>query len=310
MSGSLSRAFTTRRTAKPSIDNGVPPMPKRSLTTKHSDTIRQQKISHPVELLSTTNMLSYSAPDIAPRSRSSSNSSAGSMTSGSSASEGGSSITTPITSPEVSSSESSPIAKMPDLNNLSAYFPTSPANDNHIEVPRIPQRAPSHTKKHSEVVARKRSMSRMATPKSSISSRNLSVSTTGFQSPAASATPTTATPGRASAHKSTASHKSNLSYKSSMSHKSSISTRSSVNMFSPNPETPEHPFGSELAQVSELAEEFGSSKQTRPILDPEEQELVSLGLFKFAADDYMNELQGLFITAFGEIPRQSSALWI
>ena len=82
-------------------------------------------------------------------------------------------------------------------------------------------------------------------------------------------------------------------------------------MFSPHPETVEHPFGNELAQVSELAEEFGSSKEQRlPILDPEEQELISLGLFKFAADDYMNELQGLFVTAFGELPKQPTTLWI
>lgn len=282
MATSLSRAFTTRRTTKPASD-GPPPMPKRSLTTKHSDTIRQQKISHPVELLSTTNMLSYSAPDIYPRSRSSSNSSVESMTSGSTASDGSpSSVTTPITSPEVSSSESSPIAKMPDLNNLSGYFPPTPPD---TDVPKIPKRAPSHTKKNSEVIARKRSMSRVATPKSSISSRNVSISTNSFQSPA--------TPGRASTHKSSIS-----------------TTRSSINMFSPNPEAPEHPFGNELAQVSELAEEFGSSKQKLPILDPEEQELVSLGLFKFAADDYMNELQGLFITAFGELPQQPTALWI
>lgn len=83
-------------------------------------------------------------------------------------------------------------------------------------------------------------------------------------------------------------------------------------MFSSHPESAEHPFGNELAQVSELAEEFGSSKEQQkiPILDPEEQELISLGLFKFAADDYMDELQGLFITAFGELPKQPTTLWI
>jgi hypothetical protein len=82
-------------------------------------------------------------------------------------------------------------------------------------------------------------------------------------------------------------------------------------MFSLHPDAAEHPFGNELAQVSELAEEFGSSKEQKaPILDPEEKELKSLGLIKFAADDYMNELQGLFITAFGELPEQPIMLWI
>lgn len=304
MAATLSRAFTTKRTIRPSIDAGVPPMPKRSLTTKHSDTIRQQKISHPVELLSTTNMLSYSAPDIFPRARSSSNSSVGSMTSGSSASDGSPDIATPITSPESSSTESSPINKMPDLNHLSCYFPATAPAPIDTDVPKIPQRAPSHTKKHSEVLARKRSMSRVSTPKSgSISSRKLSSSTNSISSPA--------TPRHASMHKSISS-----------THKSSISTtRSSIIMFSPTADAAaEHPFGNELAQVSELAEEYGSSEQKldkqleqqQPthILDPEEQELLAMGLFKFAADDYMNELQGLFITAFGELPKQSSTLWI
>jgi hypothetical protein len=278
MSTSLSRAFTSRR-SKGAVNDAPPPMPKRSLTTKHSDTIRQQKISHPIELISTTNMLSYSAPDIN-RSRSSTNSSVGSMTSGSSASDASSpSIVTPATSPEYSSTESSPVSnKMPDLNNLSAYFPTSPTGE---DVPRIPQRAPSHTKKSSEHLARKRSMSRVSAPKGSLSSRQLSSSTNSLHAPPN---------GRTS--------------------KSSLSTtRSSMNMLSPKSDA-EHPFGNELAQVSELAEEYGSSKQHLPILDAEERELISLGLFKFGADDYMNELQEIFITAFGDLPQPPMALWI
>lgn len=284
MATSLSRAFTTRRAARqPSVDVPTPPMPKRSLTTKHSDTIRQQKISHPVELLSTTNMLSYSAPDIYPRSRSSSNSSVESMTTGSSVSDGAQSIvTTPSASPEMSSSESSPVAKMPDLNHLSCYFAT--ASDEEVLVPQIPKRAPSHTKKSSEVMARQRSLSRIAAHNSSISSRKTSSSSNLYQ-PAMN-------PGK------------------TVSPKSSISrSRSSINMFSPNPEAAVHPFGNELAQVSELAEEFSSSKQNLTILDAEEKELLALGLCKFRADDYMNEIQEFFITAFGDIP-PPTPMWI
>lgn len=87
-------------------------------------------------------------------------------------------------------------------------------------------------------------------------------------------------------------------------------------MFSPNPQTDDlHPFGNELAQVSELVEEYGASKERLPlkmtVIDEEEQELVSKGLFKFAADDYMSELQGLFISAFGDMPMpQTSTVWI
>jgi len=128
------------------------------------------------------------------------------------------------------------------------------------EVPQIPIRALSHTKKSAEYLARKKSMSRIS-PKSSISRIS----------------------------------------------KSSMSTaRSSVNMFSPNPDvTDHHPFGNELAQVSEVAEEYGLGQ----IVDPEEQELVSKGLFKFCAEDYMSELQGLFISSFGDMP-QMATVWI
>lgn len=83
-------------------------------------------------------------------------------------------------------------------------------------------------------------------------------------------------------------------------------------MFSPNPDAVAHPFGNELAQVSELAEEYGLSKQQQKltVFDEEEQELMAMGLYKFAADDYMNELQGLFITAFGDLPQQRTTVWI
>jgi len=71
---------------------------------------------------------------------------------------------------------------------------------------------------------------------------------------------------------------------------------------------PVHPFGNELAQVSELAEEFGGNVH---IVDEEERELVMLGLHKFGAEDYMNEIHGLFTSAFGEIKRApAAAMWI
>jgi len=86
--------------------------------------------------------------------------------------------------------------------------------------------------------------------------------------------------------------------------------RSSLNMFSTNVETMDaHPFGNELAQVSELAEEFGMTPQKMDILDAEEQELVSRGLFKFRAEDYMSEIHGLFQTAFCDT-KPSVAMWI
>jgi hypothetical protein len=70
-----------------------------------------------------------------------------------------------------------------------------------------------------------------------------------------------------------------------------------------------HPFGNELAQVSELAEEYGISKEKLAAIDEEEQELVARGLFKFCAEDYMYEIRGLFTTAFAET-RPPVSRWI
>jgi len=54
---------------------------------------------------------------------------------------------------------------------------------------------------------------------------------------------------------------------------------------------PSHPFGRELAQVNETAEEFGA---TARMLDEEEQEIMSKGLCKFGVEDYLDEIAGLY----------------
>ncbi|KAH7417273.1 hypothetical protein BKA64DRAFT_295523 [Cadophora sp. MPI-SDFR-AT-0126] len=242
---SLSRAFTTKRNAK--MDDAAL---KRNLTTKHSfgSSLRQIKISAPVELLSTTNMLSYNAPDLYPSSGASRSSQSGDE------SDRSPSIrSTPMTSPDNSSVESSPTT--PEPNHLSCYFGTSKSIASDNDAPLIPKRSPSHTKKLSV----ERSASRM-----------------------------------------------------SASRKGSMSTaRSSINMFAANPDVVEqHPFGNELAQVSELAEDFGISKERLALVDEEEQELVSRGLFKFRAEDYMSEIQGLFLSTFGDSRPAMSSVWI
>ena len=84
-------------------------------------------------------------------------------------------------------------------------------------------------------------------------------------------------------------------------------------MFSANPESLEpHPFGKELAQVSELAEEFSSVTDSVIIVDPEEQELVNNGYFKFSADQYIAEIHGFWQDAFSETTPKPlvTALWI
>jgi len=258
---SLSRAFTTRRSRGGS--ESTPAMPKRSLTAKHSfsssGTIRH-KISAPIELISTTNMLSYNAPDIFPGTSSSTSSN-----SGDDSDRSPSSSSTPLTSPDTSSIESSSPTS-PEPNHLSCYFGASRQSASSDDAPSIPTRAPSHTKKNSEIIARKRSTTRLSG--STESRRENSTST----------------------------------------------ARSSINMFSSHVDTVDHhhthPFGKELAQVSEIAEEYGISKEKLAVVDEEEQELVSRGLFKFRAEDYISEIHGLFISAFGDSRPAMSSMWI
>lgn len=82
--------------------------------------------------------------------------------------------------------------------------------------------------------------------------------------------------------------------------------RSSIDIFSSNPE-PDHPFGAELAQVNELAEEIGANEAT--MLDEEEQYLVDNGLCKFTVDDYVSEIESYFGT-LGSPYTQFNNFWI
>ncbi|KAL3417877.1 hypothetical protein PVAG01_10887 [Phlyctema vagabunda] len=248
---SLARAFTTRRHAKnKSIDTSSTSstLPQRWGTTKHNfaaGSIQRSKISAPVELISTTNMLSYNAPDLYPSARTSS-----------SADESETSpsiMSTPPTSPDSSSIECSPTT--PEPNHLTNFFNMVEKTE---EAPAVPERALSHTKEASMSISTKRSMSQ-------ISSR-----------------------------------------------KPSFSTTPSVTTFPAHPiEAPveEHPFGNELAQVSELAEEFGVQEKM-DVLDAEEQDVVSKGFFKFCAEDYMSEIQDLFMSAFTDKRPSMSPMWI
>ena len=82
-------------------------------------------------------------------------------------------------------------------------------------------------------------------------------------------------------------------------------------MFSSNVETVEpHPFGHELAQVSEIAEEYGITPQKMEVVDAEEQDLLARGLFKFRAEDYMSEIHGLFLNAFSDARPSMATMWI
>ncbi len=253
----LVRAFT-KRSKRPDIAS---PSPSRMASVKRSDgSIDRNTISLPIELISTTNVLLHNAPDIY-------GSSSSTSSSDSEADSSSGSLHTADTTPDGSVTES-PRGSM-EPNHLSRYFQTPSrssssassflqTNDSpDVNVPAVPQRALSHTKKSHLKLARKRSMSRITPPPNSLS---------------------------------------NTSY-----------ARSSFEIFTGKPE-PNHPFGKELEQVNELAEDFGISDVTG--VDDEEEYLTSNGLIKFGAEDYMMEIEELLGGVFEDRLLPMGSGWI
>lgn len=279
---SLSRAFTTsRRKLGLDIDSATPSFMKRSNTTKAAEF--RPKISGPVELIHTTNILTYSAPDLPRASRSNSASSA--KTSDSDSETVMTAESTPPTSPDVSPGERDCASPTPEPNHLSCYFQTPKQTVSpDPSAPAIPKRSPSHTKKSTYEALARRSPSTRQSRDSDMSS----ASRPGLTFSRASSTSTRA---------------------SSASHMSSAVAQKSAPSTPPAASTKEsHPFGQELAQVSELAEEYGN--KLKPIDEEEEVYLSSRGLAKFSADDYLGLVQSLSNTFFAEHSAAPAPLWI
>ncbi|KAI8957701.1 hypothetical protein F5Y11DRAFT_72905 [Daldinia sp. FL1419] len=293
---SLARAFTTRR-KQSSQDLGI--LPQRSNTTsKNNSAAIRNKISSPMALTHTTNMLAYNAPDLYPRSEASPIESTKSDDSSSDSPR--TSASSPPTSPDIPSADRS---VTPEPNHLSCYFiasgqPKTPSSTNN-EAPSIPKRSPSHTKKAS--------IDNLANKFSRLSNQSgKSVSTkASFSLSRSSSTSTTAT----------SISSGSFSRKPSVS--SAVPPMPPV-VTSPPPARPtyrrdysesQHPFGNELAQVSELAEELGV-KDKMQIIDEEEQELLARGLCRFRPEDYLAEVQGLFATFFKPEPAEIEQAWI
>ena len=239
----LARAFTTR---KRNISDSSRFEPKRAASMRRAGTIKRSAISAPLELLSTTNVLAFNAPNIY---GSSDNESEGSMTF---------STSTRATTPDNDSP--SPV----EPNHLSSYFanPNRSASAeskdlNACDSPTIPQRMPSHTKKSHQLAARKRSIQQTVQPPVEI-------------------------------------------------HTAAVA-QNSVGMFTHKPEA-DHPFGAELTKVNELAEEMGARDVL--ILDEEEQYLMSNGFCKFGAEDYVEEIMGLFGCSYNNPFSKDCPVWI
>ncbi|KAF2001176.1 hypothetical protein P154DRAFT_172864 [Amniculicola lignicola CBS 123094] len=273
---SIARALT-RRAKKP--DAASASSLARSKTMKNPvPQIDRAKISGPVALVSTTNMLSYNAPDIATlrhasSSTSSTHSADDSDHSSSTARSRSSSHGSHDTMTDASSVESSPTSPAP--NHLSGYFPpptkiarrSASSNDlqeqktESIEaIPAIPQRALSHSKRAHERLAHKRSLQTMP---------------------------------RASMH----------------SNRSSREHRTSLDMFTSTIEEEVHPFGKELEQLNEVAEEFGGVVRDAEI-DADMAAIRERGLAMFCAADYLAEIKPLFSATFDHPYQAAPMAWI
>ncbi|KAL2134337.1 hypothetical protein VTI74DRAFT_466 [Chaetomium olivicolor] len=340
---SIARAFTTRR-VKQSLhaaerqEHG--PHRSNSTSLKGSVGSIRHKISSPVELIHTTNMLSYNAPDIQPLSASSTNSSPRSDDDMSDSAH--TTATTPPTSPDVESPKRS---RSPEPNHLSCFF-TAPANQQtpapttqQSQAPTIPQRTLPQPKKTHNVLIRQRSASGLSDhshrtisskasfsfSRSSSTSTSTSVSSTPLHrsklssttsTPVSAPYPPASPPRPAPPHQ----HRHQLSHhqhqhQHSLQHKPSRSFQQAQHPH--RKEYPEslHPFGPELAQVSELAEEYGVREQLVQVAAPstaddaEEQLMAARGLVKISADEYVSEIRGLFALFMGP-PRPVAAEWI
>ncbi|GAB1728235.1 hypothetical protein KC343_g15482 [Hortaea werneckii] len=273
---SLARAFTTRRQQKPEMHITSPMYIGRAATQRGGRPVNRSQISAPKVLLSTSNVQLNNAEHIAGASPIENRSfSSGSSVVSSSAedsdgsSRGNASVHSNDTITDASSVDESPMRTEPEPNHLSCYF--KPAVDTHA---RSPSQSPSHSARPS-----------LETP---------------------------SIPQREPSH-------------SKKAHETLHRKRSVQRMFSPPPTAREHrrsptqesfveapkegPFGRELAQLDEVAEEFG-----HVVRDAEtEADFASMkkhDLAYYAASDYLSEIQSMIYSTFEDESADGRAGWI
>jgi hypothetical protein len=159
----ITRAFT-KRNKRPEVSA---PMPYRGEghVRFNSGSIKRGNISGPVQLLSTTNMLAYNAPDLNSNSPNSSSASSLRSRDDSDFSISPHSYSSSITTPDVSPHEPEPVDYFPKRSATMTSHPRSSAtSSSSTEAPLIPKRALSHTKRSHQELARKRSQHRLSPP--------------------------------------------------------------------------------------------------------------------------------------------------
>ncbi|KAI9662317.1 MAG: hypothetical protein M1821_008484 [Bathelium mastoideum] len=286
---SLARAFTTRRAKRPEVTEpqNTSNVSRAYSTRAPGKGLKANQISGPVALLSTTNMLSYNAPDIqgTPRIRHISTSSISNTRVASTSSD-----SSQRSSPDSDTGNSSP-ESMTDASSVTDSGPPSPMN-NHLStyfqapkavsrsqstsslrskashskslsidsVPSVPSRAPSHSKRAHQDMARKRSLHHHG-------------SVPNFRQSKESPRPVTA----------------------------EVFARGSVE--------PNHPFGKELDQLMEVAEEFNGAVRNIE-LDEDYTYMQTRGLARFDANDYTLEISGLYSMRFEDQIAIVEQAWI
>lgn len=259
--------------------------PTRSQSVKNNGSIDRNKISLPIALISTTNQLSYDAPDISSLktvpsmpalSPSSADDSDHSVSTRSRASSHASRDTT-LT--DASSVDLSPIS--PGSNQFAGGLPTGGklkksasttslrrVKEEIVEpVPSIPARALSHSKRAHERLAHQRSLHNVGT-RGSMGSRG-----------------------------------------SMSSLRNSREQRASVDMFKGSIQEENHPFGRELEQLNEVVEEFGGVVRDAEA-EADYSIMHSKNLAAYCAADYLAEIGPLFSRRFGMPHQAPSMAWI
>lgn len=291
---SLARSFT-KRIKRPSNDASSTPAstPARSQSVRNPNmAIDRAKISAPVALVSTTNMLSYNAPDIVPIKTPSSSS-----TSTHSAEDSDHSISTrsrasshasrdTLTDASSVSSSSSPTSPVP--NHLSGYF--AAANNSTKAVRKSAS---------SGNVRRSASSSNLQQLREQVEE----------QEPAVPAIPERALSHSKRAHERLAQKRSLQNLPRSHTTRPSREHRTSVDMFNSSIKEETHPFGKELEQLNEVAEEFNGV--VRDVAMEADLTIIrERNLATFCAADYLAEIQPLFGARFGNIVQPAPMAWI
>lgn len=312
---SFARAFSTatRREKPPAVE---PIYVGRAATQRNGRPVHRTQISSPTALISTSNVHVYTAQRIAGAtpieirkvSHSSSDSSA------SDESDNCFSLRSAGTITDASSIDESPTSTSPETNYLTSYLKAGAAKGTRERsatessadsydpdvTPRIPQRAPSHSKKAHQELHHKKSLQRIQTPPVVISDAPRSSFDIVAERSSAKQPQTKALLPPLSFQTSSYEH-GRTSFDVPDFRPKIAPVKSPLTKSAPISavHSPVSPFDKELAQLEEVANDFGNAVRTADE-DADVMYMEKHGLATFSATDYMSEIQSLIHAMFAE----------